>query len=81
MSRALHRPRHMVPNAPSLICARNRAMLLGVFVALTASAKAPEEPSSNVIAIEVGLVRITPTRPGTNQTWAIPGPQKITHAR
>ena len=73
MSRVLHRSRHIVPNAPSLICAHHRAMLFGVFVALAASAKAAEEPSSNVIAIEVGLVRVTPTRPGTNQTWAIAG--------
>jgi hypothetical protein len=73
MPTVLRRVRPMIQNVPSLICALNRATHLGLFVAFAASAYAAEESSSNVIAIEVGLVRITPTRPGTNQTWAIPG--------
>lgn len=73
MPRILHRIGPMVPIVASLFCDRNRAVVLGIFIAFSASADAAEEPSSNVIAIEVGLVRVTPTRPRTNLTWAIPG--------
>jgi hypothetical protein len=66
----------MVRDAPFLIRIHTHAMLLGVFVCtFVAVAYAAEDPSStvsNVIAIEVGLVRVTTTRPGTDQTWAIP---------
>lgn len=46
-------------------------MLASVLTVLATAAFAGGPP--DLIAIEVDLVRVTPTRPGTNQPWALPG--------
>src|SRR5467141_3381124 len=47
--------------------------MIATIVSVLATALAAAGGSPDLLAIEVDLVRVTPTRPGTNQPWAIQG--------
>ena len=47
-------------------------MVAALFTALLLAADAPPI----AVTLEVGLVRVTPRRPGTDQTWVIPAEKR-----
>src|SRR5713101_5192594 len=47
--------------------------MIASMVAVLASALATAAGPPDLIVIQVDHVRVTPTKPGTNQPWAIPG--------